>query len=146
MSLTAILDTNIFVRAAIRYPDSASSRVLDAYYDGKYHLLFSPGTRDELLDILLLPSIRARLDWSDDELLRFLNGILVHAFVYPGEVQVPPSVKRDVSDSKFLALATESGANYLVTKDNRHLLRLKRYQRTRILTPSQFLRELDTLS
>src|SRR5687767_6081387 len=77
--ITAILDTNIFVRAAIRYPDSPSSRVLDAYYERKFQLIFSPATRDELLNILLLPHIRARLDWSDDELLRFLTS-LRHAF------------------------------------------------------------------
>src|SRR2546428_329898 len=121
--VTAILDTNIFIRAAIRYPDSASSRVLDAYYDGKYQLVFSPATRDELLDILLLPHIRARLGWSDDELLLFLTGVLVRAFVYPGQVPVSARLTRDATDTKFLSLAHDSAANYLATKDNRHLLR-----------------------
>jgi hypothetical protein len=40
--ITAILDTNVFVRAAIHHPRSASVRTLDAYYDGKYQLILSP--------------------------------------------------------------------------------------------------------
>jgi predicted nucleic acid-binding protein len=40
---------------------------------------------------------------------------------------------------KFLSLAHEADADYLVTKDGRHLLRLKQYRRTRIVTPTRFL-------
>jgi predicted nucleic acid-binding protein len=47
-----------------------------------------------------------------------------------------------VTDAKFLGLAEEAGANFLVTNDRRHLLRLKRHGRTRIVTPARFLREL----
>jgi predicted nucleic acid-binding protein len=43
---------------------------------------------------------------------------------------------------KFLSLASEANADFLVTKDGRHLLRLKKYRGTRIVTPAQFLREL----
>jgi predicted nucleic acid-binding protein len=44
---------------------------------------------------------------------------------------------------KFLSLALKSNAQYLVTKDGRHLLRLKVFQNTRIVTPAQFLKILD---
>ena len=144
--ITAILDTNVFVRAAIRYPGSASSRAVDAYYDGKYQLVFSPATRDELLNVLTIPKIRARHGWSDDEVLRFLLTLLANAAVYPDERRVSPSITHDVTDTKFLALAEESGATYLVTQDRRHLLRLKRHGNTRIVTPAEFLKELDATS
>jgi predicted nucleic acid-binding protein len=52
----------------------------------------------------------------------------------------------DVTDTKFLALAEESGATYLVTQDRRHLLRLKQYGKTQIVTPAQFLKELASQS
>jgi len=61
------------------------------------------------------------------------------AAVYAGQAPVPASLPRDVTDVKFLSLAHEADADYLVTKDGRHLLRLKRYRRTRIVTPTQFL-------
>jgi putative PIN family toxin of toxin-antitoxin system len=139
---TAILDTNIFVRAALHYADSASTRALDAYFDGRYQLIFSPTTQEELLHVLNVPHIRARLDWSDDELLEFLSSILVNALIYPGEGAVSARITRDATDAKFLALAAESHADFLVTKDGRHLLGVKRFKHTTIVTPAVFMREL----
>jgi len=135
---TAILDTNVFIRAAIR-PASPSARVVDAYLDGKFQLVLSPAVLQELFTVLMLPSIRVRHGWSDDEILRFLTELPAKAAIYPGQVQVPASVPRDVSDVKFLSLAAESSAQYLVTKDGQHLLRLKKYRHTSIVTPAQFL-------
>lgn len=140
--ITAILDTNVFIRAAIRYPDTASSRVVDAYLDGNYRLILSYATLDELLTVLLLPRIRVRHGWSDQEILGFLTRLPAGAITYPGRSHVATSITRDVSDTKFLALAQESSANYLVTTDRRHLIRLKRYKQTRIVTPAAFLRLL----
>jgi predicted nucleic acid-binding protein len=36
--VTAILDTNVFIRAALR-PNTPSARVVDAYLDGRYQLV-----------------------------------------------------------------------------------------------------------
>jgi hypothetical protein len=44
----------------------------------------------------------------------------------------------DYFDNKFLAAAYEAKADYLVSLDN-HLLRLKYYHGTQILTPNLFL-------
>jgi predicted nucleic acid-binding protein len=46
---------------------------------------------------------------------------------------------RDASDAKFLELALAANADFLVTYDHRHLLRLKSIGRTRIVTPHKFL-------
>ncbi|HLX62927.1 MAG TPA: hypothetical protein VKX17_16755 [Planctomycetota bacterium] len=54
-------------------------------------------------------------------------------------VATPPSLPRDATDSKFLDLALASNAGFLVTNDRRHLLRLKKYGRTRIVTPHKFM-------
>lgn len=55
---------------------------------------------------------------------------------------VPAGLTRDVTDTKLLALADEANADYLVTNDRRHLLRLGRFGRTKIVTPAQFIRSL----
>ncbi len=39
--------------------------------------------------------------------------------------------------SKFLSLAAESEAGYIVTNDRRHLLRLKQHGSTKIVTPGK---------
>lgn len=140
--VTAILDTNVIIRASIR-PLSPSARVLDAYVDGKFQLVLSQPVLQEVFTVLLLPDIRIAHGWSDDQILRFVMELPVGADVYPGQTHVPASLPRDVTDVKFLSLAHESDADYLVTKDGRHLLRLKKYRRTRIVTPTQFLAVLS---
>lgn len=55
---------------------------------------------------------------------------------------VSATIPRDLTDAKWLALATASDADYLVTNDRRHLLRLRRFGRTQIVTPRAFLREV----
>jgi putative PIN family toxin of toxin-antitoxin system len=139
--VTAILDTNVFIRAALR-PNSPSARVVDAYLDGKFQLVLSQGVLQELLTVLLLPEIREVHGWSDDRILQFVINLPAAAALYPGQAHVPASLPRDATDVKFLSLARESGADYLVTKDSRHLLRLKKFRRTQIVTPAQFLAEL----
>jgi putative PIN family toxin of toxin-antitoxin system len=144
--ITAILDTNVFIQAAIGLPRSASLRALRAYDDGKYRLVFSPATLDELLNALLVPHLRARHGWSDDQILRFTLSFLPGADIYPGRQPISAALPRDLTDSKLLALAEESDADFLVTNDRRHLLRLRQYGRTRILTPAKFLKELNQTS
>ena len=63
--IRAILDTNVLVQAAFNSPRSASCRVLRAYDAGKFLLVFSPATLNELLEVLLVPHIRAAHGWSD---------------------------------------------------------------------------------
>jgi len=140
--ITAVLDTNVIVGAAIGSEKATAGRILYAYFDGKYQLAFSPATSDELLHVLSLPMIRRRHGWSDDDILRFVLSLHVSATIGTGRLVVSPMLTRDVTDTKFLALAAEISADFLVTRDLRHLLRLRRFQKTRIVTPGQFVKEL----
>ncbi|NUQ66249.1 MAG: putative toxin-antitoxin system toxin component, PIN family [Pirellulales bacterium] len=140
---TAILDTNVLVQAVISSPPAASARVLDAYYEHKFRLVYSSASLDELLDVLLLPTIRRRHGFSDEEVVDFIGSLLVRASCYTPEDSISAGVTRDATDTHLLALAAESGADYLVTNDHRHLLRLRRYHRTEIVTPAVFLRRLS---
>ena len=139
MICSAVVDTNVLVTAAIGSPDAAPARVLDAYFEGRFRLVVSPSTLDELVQVLLLPKIAACHGWSDDEVLEFVVSLQAQADVYQGDASLPASLTRDLTDTKFLALAAEAAADFLVTNDRRHLLRLKRFHRTRIVTPHRFL-------
>lgn len=140
--ITAVLDTNVFVQYLISPGRSASVRTIDAYFDRQFRLAYSSAMFDEVLDVLMLPRIRARHGLTDAELLEYLAALLVDAIRFPGVVLVSPRITRDVTDVKFLSVAVESTADYLVTNDHRHLLPLRHYRGTWIVTPTQFLREL----
>ena len=137
---SAILDTNVLVQSILSPSSSASARVLDAYYDGRFRFVCSADTLEELSDVLLLPQIRQRHGMSQEEIAVFVASLMAYADVFASGRPVAPSVPRDATDSKLLSLAQESEADYLVTNDRRHLLRLRRHGRTQIVTPARFLR------
>ena len=142
--MIAVLDTNVLVQAAIS-ARGASFQVVKAHLEGQYEQAFSQNTLEELARALTIPRIRARHGWSDTEIREFVQLLCLGARVYPSRLGVAASITRDVTDTKFLALAVESGADYLVTGDRRHLLRLRKYGRTKIVTPREFLRALEQL-
>jgi predicted nucleic acid-binding protein len=45
----------------------------------------------------------------------------------------------------FLAAAYESKADYLISLDKKHLLQLKHYHGTQILTPALFIQSLNAV-
>ena len=140
---SAILDTNVFVQATFSASGSASYRTIVAQEQGKFRLIFSEATIDELLDVLQLPNIRASHRWSDDQILRFVSSFVADATIYTAVPSVPASLVRDATDAKFLGLAELSRADFLVTNDRRHFLPLRHHGHTKIVTPAQFLRDLS---
>jgi putative PIN family toxin of toxin-antitoxin system len=140
--ITAILDTNVVVQAVIGSPRSASARVLEAFRQSAFQLVFSHDGYQETVNVLALPQIRARHGWSDDEIHTFVRFLLLNSKVYQHLPSVSATVTRDVTDTKLLGLCQASAADFLVTNDRRHLLRLKKHGRTRIVTPAAFMRQL----
>ncbi|MBX3412758.1 MAG: putative toxin-antitoxin system toxin component, PIN family [Pirellulales bacterium] len=139
--IQAALDTNVVVRGILAsHPQSASRRVLDALYQGDFTLLLSPETLVEIERVLSDESIRSQHGWSPAEIRRFCEGLQgVCRMVAPVTI-VPPSLPRDVTDAKWLALVFDAGADFLVTHDTKHLGRLKKFGTTAIVTPAAFLR------
>jgi len=48
-------------------------------------------------------------------------------------------IKDDPDDDKFLEASIEGNADYLVTQDKKHILPLKEFRGTKIVTPEEFL-------
>ena len=140
--ITAVLDTNVVLQSLIGSPKSASARTLDALFDGDFQIAYSPAVLDEWLEVLSIESMRRRHGLTDDELLEFLAAVVVSGKWHSGATKISSALPHDLTDTKFLALSAESRAEYLITNDHRHLLPLKRYRSTRIVTPAQFLRDL----
>lgn len=113
---TAILDTNVLVRALISDSHTSAAQTIDACHDRKYRLVYSERVLDEWLETLMVPHIRARHGLSDDELLEFLATLVVNGDRYPNIAPTPPGLVRDVTDRKFLSLAHESNADFLIDR------------------------------
>lgn len=68
------------------------------------------------------------------------------ALQIPGAYQATRLNNIDPDDNMLLAAAYEGHADYLVSLDRKHLLPLKHYHGTQILSPGLFIRTLDRIN
>ncbi|OKH10930.1 putative toxin-antitoxin system toxin component, PIN family [[Limnothrix rosea] IAM M-220] len=129
-----ILDTNTLV-SAVLIRGSVPDQVLKAARR-KSILLFSETTFSELSAVLQRPKFDRYV--PKEERLKLLV-ILQQKSV---KVQVKAQIQdcRDPKDNKFLELAVDGQADYLITGDQ-DLLVLHPFRKIKIITPAQFLDE-----
>lgn len=92
----------------------------------------------EIIDTGLRPKFRKYFEVDD---LLTLVGILIEK----GQIIVPESIVeicRDKSDDFLLSISKDSNADFLLTGD-KDLLDLKRFEKTKIVTYSQFIKKVN---
>jgi len=129
-----VIDTNIMVGAMMK-PSGASRKILAMWVEGRLSLLVTPQIRREYLSILSQRWVKS--DWVAE-----FNGRIDES----AEMVVPKErvriIKEDPSDNMFLECAAAGKADYILTSDQ-HLLALKRFGGTEIVTPTTFLRRAE---
>jgi len=125
------IDTNIMVGAMMK-PTGASRKILDMWVEGRLSLLVTRQIRREYLNILSQRWVKS--DWVAE----FNGRIDDHAEMVVPEERIR-IINEDPSDNMFLECAVAGKADYIITSD-RHLLDLKRFGETEIVTPSRFLK------
>jgi putative PIN family toxin of toxin-antitoxin system len=134
--LKVVLDTSVFVAAVLsKNPNTAPNRILDKWQKGEFSLIISPQLQKELIIVLLRKKIKSELI---ENLLTIIETLAIQI---EGVYEATTLDKIDPNDNMFLAASYEAKADYLVSLDN-HLLLLKFYHGTQILTPSLFLQAL----
>ncbi len=132
--MRVILDTNIFV-SGLLVRKSIPGRILHAFLEERFLLLISLEIMAEISEVLS----RSRFDLKREKILE-----VIHALEIKAEKVTPPPKKRgllipeDPADEKFLLCAEKGKADYLVSGDI-HLIRLKSYKSTAIVTPREFI-------
>jgi putative PIN family toxin of toxin-antitoxin system len=133
-----ILDTSVFLSALLsKNPNSAPCQIIRYWREGRFKLVISPQLLEELVEKLLLKNID-RNDIKD-----ILRAIFYTAIKIQGIYQATLLDQVDPNDNMFLAAAYEIGADYLVSLDKKHILPLKHYHHTQILSPNLFLQVLQ---
>jgi hypothetical protein len=120
---------------AMMKPSGASRKTLDMWVDGRLSLLVTDQIRREYLSILSQRWVKS--DWVAE-----FNGRIDES----AEMVVPTErvsiIIEDPSDNMFLECAAAGKADYIITSD-RHLLALKRFGETEIVTPTKFLQRVQ---
>lgn len=135
--IKAVVDTSVFIAGLLTKNNASSSaQVLSLWEAGKFTLVISPQILDELVAKLLDKG------FTEADIKALVRTIWEIGLRIPGSYQVAKLDKIDPDDNKFLAAALESNADFLVTLDKQHLLPLKHYRDTQIVTPVLFVRVL----
>jgi uncharacterized protein len=133
-----ILDTSVFISALLsKNPNSAPCKIIRYWRENKFKLVISPQLLEELVEKLLDKNI------DKNSIKDILTAIFYRAIKIQGSYQATILDNIDADDNMFLAAAYEASADYLVSLDKQHILPLKYYHGTQILSPDLFLRIFD---
>lgn len=91
----------------------------------------------------LADRLRAKLLYDDEQIARVLASLLRFLQVVPITSNMR-GMQADPKDDKVLECAVAGGSTHVVTGDRKHLLPLKACRGVRIVTPAEFLREIET--
>lgn len=148
-----VFDCNIFVQAFLSASGPAAScvRLVES---NAVTVLLSAEILAELRDVLNRPRLRRKFPAISQELVdEFLRRVLNNADVVK-EVGKHFNYERDPKDEKYINLAVDGAANYLISRDNDLLDLMKetevgndfrlRFPGLTILNPVAFLRVMQT--
>lgn len=116
------------------------AQILDAVQSKKVVLLVSDEVVVEYLRVLEYPHIR-KYKKITDEVIRDLTSLFVEE---TERIEVLSNIKKskDPDDDKFLSLAVEGKADFLITGDKADLLSLKEIEHIPIITARQAVEKL----
>ena len=134
--LRVVVDPNVVVSAAIS-PGGVTGRLVRLGLAGQFRMVVCPMLLEEASDALSRPKLQRFV--SNDAALELLADIEGAAETHP-DPAVIHAISRDPDDDYLVALATESGADRLVSGDA-GLLALASHD-SRIQSPRMLLDEL----
>lgn len=131
MKAKVVFDTNIYISAIIFGGNPRAC--LELARKGKIEVSVSSPI---LLEIS--QKLKAKFKWSDKEVLDVIEGY--SKFIKKVTPQQKLSIiKADPTDNKILECAKEAKADFIVSGDVKHLLSLKNFENTKIVSAKQFL-------
>lgn len=137
--IKVVLDTSVLIAALLsKSHTSAPVLVLNSWREQCFTLVMAP----QLLRELVVELMRKQVPQADiEDLVALIAEAALHI---SGAYEATRLDDIDPDDNMFLAAAYEVKADYLVSLDRQHLLPLKHYHGTQILTPALFIRIINT--
>lgn len=136
-----VLDSNVILSGILW--GGPPARVLERVELGMDKAFTSRSMLRELDAVLKRPKFRRPLEKAGVSRQDILRWTIVHTTLIVPKPLSGPGVPGDPGDDKFLACAESGRADYLITGDVQHLIRLGRWGRTRIVTPQAYLKKVE---
>ena len=129
-----VIDTNVFV-SGLTFKGKPREG-LDLVWRGDIEACISLFILRELEETL-----KKDFGWNSDQVKHTIEKIKVNTILVHPKNKVSVIKEKD-DDNRILECAIEARVPYLISGDRKHLLPLKEYQGTKILSPAEFLRVL----
>jgi putative PIN family toxin of toxin-antitoxin system len=140
--MLVILDTSVLISLLVARGESYARETLKLALQQKIILIASEATFEELRKTLKSIKIKKQMHYKSTKIGSFIAWYKYNARFIEVTKQITDNNNlRDASDVIFLSLAKSAKADYLLTID-KDLLVLKKYEKTVILTPEQFMRNI----
>ena len=131
----AVFDTNVYI-SIFAFPEKPLGSLLDLAVVRAIHLFVCPFILEEFRRVA-----ESKFCFNEEQTNFFEDRILEAAkLIHPSEKVTV--IEAHDEDNRILECAVASEADYLVSGDRRHLIPLKRFRGTTVVTPAEFLRLL----
>lgn len=134
--IRVVLDTNVIVSAIIGRRYSPSLEIFESFKSHKFILATSVAILEEIEEVLNRERIIKFHGFNLSKRSKIIINLAKSSSIVP-DTSVIEVVQDDPDDNKILVCAFEAEASYIVTGD-RHLLKLKKFKGTKIVTPREF--------
>ncbi len=135
--MRVVLDANIFVSFFLT-KSPTTSKIFNFWEKKKIIVLISIEIKAEVFKVFQYPKIKKFLKPQNFQALKYLFNEEV-LLIYP---QKRISLCKDPKDNIYLECCLEGKANYLITGDKKHLLSLKKFKQTKIVSPKEFIHQV----
>jgi len=132
-----VVDTNVFISS---FFGGNPRKIIELWKTGKLQLCISQPIVEEYIEVLLRLGLQDKSEIK--ELLAiFSNGVNT---LFISETNPLSLVIDDPDDNKFIECAVALGASHVISGD-KHLLAIRKYLDIKILSPLDFLDEINKL-
>lgn len=129
--IKVVLDTNIIVSAIV-----FGGKPRDIIYliqEKEFEAYVSPFILYELKEVLT-----KKFNFNDEK-LKESEDLIKESFIIISPRTTVKVIKSYLIDNKILEVAVEAKADYLITGDKKHILKLKKVKKTKIVSAEEFL-------
>lgn len=141
--MKVVLDTNVLISALIN-PTSVPAKVIDLIEAKTIQLAMSIATHEELCRMRGLQKNTKTLALTPPQEQELAEQMMIHCqLIYP-DIAVM-AIAEDESDNRYIEVALAAKDSYVITGDQ-HLLKLEKYNGTEMVTPAQFLWQMDQIA
>jgi len=129
-SWRVVLDTNVYLSGIIF--GGNCRHILDLMIKKEIKVVISPAI---LLEIS--QKLKQKFKWSQNQIFTVIKTLIKSTKAVQPKIKIRV-VKMDKSDDKIIEAAVTGRVNYIVSGDQ-HLLKIKQYQKIKIVAPTEFL-------